>query len=574
MAKPSLLIAGESFSSDKRSVARPEAQPLDFRPVMAAAREMSSAGEEIKRLDDAQALANAQQQATEEMSLLQRELREAGGAAEAQQLFLQRSAEINDRISSQLGGDRQRERFGTMWDELYSGHRLKVMDAAMAKGVAVSKDLFRATASRLSDAASEEDDPRLYGNWMRQIDRGVSDLVSDGVMGEKEGAMTRQNYYRRAAVKTAQRLIERDPVTARRALQDGDPRFEALTDDDHAEFRDAARDAVAQKEIDDRTNRRADETSMRERARVSIDSIEKTGKLPDDDFDLNSQDIKNVLGGEAAKEWNRAKREARNAYYTNQHLSKLTAPEIESYISKHPDASPKLLDRARGIIKDRAADPVRAANETFGRAELDLDNADPAVVGKTLERRAQDQETLGVSGNSQRTLTNGEATKLAGRYSEMQAQGPNGVQSFMKDMDRMFGSKSQDAFRDVLLTATDDHDLATVGANVGRKIGVGVPPSTADAQTMTTIKAASSAEKAFSPSAAPRTDMAWKPGNVPGGAVPNYQQIQMLLAKPDLSSQFEQKFGAGAARFYLDQQQRAQRASAIAQGKLDNAGTQ
>lgn len=583
MAKPTLIVAGESFSSDRRSVTRPQAQPLDFRPAIAAAGEVYSLGEELQRLDDAQSLASAQQQATEEMDLLQRELREAGGAALAQETFMRRSAEIENRIMSGLGGERLRERFGTMWNDLYHGHRLKVIDQAFAKGVATSRDLFRTTAGRLADAAADEDDPRMAANWLRQIDKGVSDLVEDGVISAADGAAEREAFHRQAAARTAERLIERDPELAQMALDGGDPRLAVLPDEQRRDLVRKAANTATRKAAEAETQRRRDAVSMRERLRRDLESTETTGageENPDDP--LTVERVSGVLGEKAANAWRAEKEKAETVFNLTAPMKAMNAAELGAYVgrmAKEGDVV-DLAGRAERILKARAEDPVRAASDAFGRGALDIDAA-PEEIADLLRTRREDQEALGIDDAARRLLTNDEAAGLAARMTAMQIEGEDGAARFLRDMDTRFGGDAEAVLQDVLLVSSDDRDMATIGAIMGRKVGLGARPTLSEARTVQTVKGAAAAERAFSPAAPIERGAGWVPGSGAAapepasggprrsgitamaegararppaeGRVPNHAQIQMLLSRPDLAPQFEQKFGPGAASFYLDQ---------------------
>lgn len=198
--------------------------------------------------------------------------------------------------------------------------------------------------------------------------------------------------------------------------------------------------------------------------------------------------------------------------------------------------------RASGILKERAADPAAAAEKSFPDVAELAANAraeDPDSMASLVTARLQAQSALGIDELGQEPLTNKEALALsrAVTIDPDPAKQAQRMEALADQVASAYGPHADKVMAQILRARGIDRDMATMGAAFFRRAEAKIP--TADrraADTSTDISAADKAGKAVA------TDQF---------ALPNYQQQQLLMNRPELAADFDRKFGPGAAQRIL-----------------------
>lgn len=212
------------------------------------------------------------------------------------------------------------------------------------------------------------------------------------------------------------------------------------------------------------------------------------------------------------------------------------------------------VKRADAAIKLRKDDPAKAAG-AFSRvqaAEKALDPAKPETVVSLIDERLAAQDALGLPEFGRDPLTKDEALALAapltaalpGASGSVGPEQVKAMNSVVATVQATYGKHAPDVLRQVLQVHGVSRDLAGYGATMLTKLANGQVPTRADGRTGDRLGDASNAESGMAGSTRV-TAPAFR-------QVPNMAQINRLLASPDLASQFDEKFGAGTARYYLD----------------------
>lgn len=208
--------------------------------------------------------------------------------------------------------------------------------------------------------------------------------------------------------------------------------------------------------------------------------------------------------------------------------------------------------RADRVLKQRRDDPAAAVApfQSVRAAEAAADPEAPETMGLMIDARLAAQEAVGIPDLARQPLTNDEAFALA-RTITAALPGPEQVaatRQLVSDVEARYGKHADDVLRQVLAARGVDRELATYGATLLKRMNGGGTAGAGDAAAVDALTEASAADRAMT-SAAPSFRQ-----------VPNLSQIDRLLSNPELATDFDEKFGAGTARFYLEARRQRQEA--------------
>lgn len=215
--------------------------------------------------------------------------------------------------------------------------------------------------------------------------------------------------------------------------------------------------------------------------------------------------------------------------------------------------------RATTILKERASDPAAAAEKSFSEvAELaaNANAQDPDSMASLVTARLQAQTALGIEELGQKPLTNKEALALS-RAVTIDPDPAKQAQRMAELADQVasaYGPHADKVMAQILRARGVDRELAQMGAAFFKRAEAKMPArDRRAADTVTDINAA---------------DNSGKPVATDAFALPNYQQQQMLMNRPELAADFDRKFGPGAAQRILGARRKPSQSFAVDGGMV------
>ena len=306
-------------------------------------------------------------------------------------------------------------------------------------------------------------------------------------------------------------------------------------------------------------------------------SISQTGVgVSVDGEDLTFDKVKATLGEATARDWQRNRTIQSDTFKATNDLDLLPIHQMMARLqSLEPDAgSQGYADKAtvyaaaqkeiQRISKLRKDDPARAVDAAF---EKQLDplreqayGGDLVAMEELIKGRLDAQDTIGIPDYAQAPLTNSElealATPMVGELDRK-----SWTDMFAK-LDEIYGPFSDDVMAQMLQRKGLHKDAADMATGLLRSEKLGDRPSRLETRTQQEKLDASSGDVAMS---GQFEDVQWK-------AMPKQSQINLLLDSPELANRFDEKFGAGAARFYLNAQEESRLRTEHYEQSLSNRG--
>jgi hypothetical protein len=305
-------------------------------------------------------------------------------------------------------------------------------------------------------------------------------------------------------------------------------------------------------------------------------SISRDGVgLTIDGSELTFDQVSAVLGKDRATEWERKRDIGSASYQAISGLDVLPADEIAQQLQKlDPEPGSKgYVDQleimsnankaAQQILKLRKSDPAQAVDEAFDELAPLKDEAmdgDLASLEELIKGRFDAQEALGIPDHAQAPLTLSELTALA----EPVAKDPE-KQAWLDlagKIDQTYGPFADEVIIQVMRWKGLHKDVAEAAVGHLRNIELGKKPSRLEARTIEDKAQASSAIQSLE---GQYDQVRWK--EQPTGAA-----ISLLRDNPDKAGEFDQKFGDGAADYYLRAIEAARQETERYQTTLDNHG--
>lgn len=247
-------------------------------------------------------------------------------------------------------------------------------------------------------------------------------------------------------------------------------------------------------------------------------------------------------------------------------------------------ASYDAAQKQAGIyIRQRREDPASVADEAAGDKINPLLSAvqsgTPGAKLKLAQTRMEVQDALDIPEAVRQPLRQDEANSLAQRLTLVEHD-PRALntemQSILKQANSDYGPLAPQVMAQVLRARGVDKETAYIGVGMMRKLGMGLVPSQSELQQFDKSGEIDAAQKAANGEAVAKPGTSWLDwlhgtptlgplvmgaqtlmrGNGTAQAVkppslPNAAQVSLLQKNPELASQFDAKFGQGAAKSFL-----------------------
>jgi hypothetical protein len=289
-----------------------------------------------------------------------------------------------------------------------------------------------------------------------------------------------------------------------------------------------------------------------------IASIRKTGQSVDlDAAGFSEETVIASLTPEELEAWQDGRELAGQVFDAVSDLETLPAEDIERRLEAlEPDpGSPGFKDQeavlsaaekaAKDVLKLRSKDPARAVEESFETVSELADLADPEnpdTLVQLVRARLEAQSALEIPELAQQPLTLEEATNLARAVKSGDASAQAAAMNdLVGQVQAAYGSHADAVLRQVLEVRGIDRDLAQYGAALFSKLSKQERPERGEQRQAGVRRETGAAEASFGERVDPSTD-----------PIPSHRAIQLLLNQPELASEFDQKFGEGAAARILD----------------------
>ncbi|WP_180966796.1 hypothetical protein [Cohaesibacter celericrescens] len=292
-----------------------------------------------------------------------------------------------------------------------------------------------------------------------------------------------------------------------------------------------------------------------------LTSIGQTGVgLAIDGDELSFDEVKSVLGIDAANEWQR-KRQIQTASFNavtgldllpvNEMMTRLEGlepkPGSAGYVDQMAIVKAATTE-AKRIATLRKEDPAEAVDQAFDELQPLKEQAyggDLAAMEQLINGRMDAQETLGISDYSKAPLTNVEleaiARPLAGEVDK---------QAWLEmafKLDQTYGPNADEVMAQIMRWKGMHKDVAAAATGYLRKLSLGEQPSRLEAKSQGEKLGALTSEQAMD---GQFETVKWK-------LKPDDGVINALIANPDRADQFDEAFGEGAAAFYFRAQERS-----------------
>jgi hypothetical protein len=174
--------------------------------------------------------------------------------------------------------------------------------------------------------------------------------------------------------------------------------------------------------------------------------------------------------------------------------------------------------------------------------------------------RLQAEEALGIPELARQPLTQKEAVDLARAVAAEPdpAKQAKAMKELATQIEAVYGPHGEEVMRQVIQAKGIDRETAAYGAQIFARLNAGDRPANAARRQGAVLTETGQAEKAGQAKASDAFPL------------PNYKQMQMLLAHPELAEKFDAKFGQGASKRILDQPSTASHYQ-VPQGTVDIA---
>lgn len=290
---------------------------------------------------------------------------------------------------------------------------------------------------------------------------------------------------------------------------------------------------------------------------------------------LSFEQVRAVLGGKTALDWERKRTIGHETFKAVSELDILPADEIAEQLQKlepkpgsqgyHDQLTilSNVNKAAQGILKLRKTDPAQAVDQAFDELESLREAAsqgDLASLEELIRERFDAQTAIGIPDRAQAPLTLSELTALADPVAQ-DAQKQSWLDLSAK-IDQTYGPFADEVIAQVFQWKGLHKTVAEAARAHLRTVELGQRPSRLEARTTEDKVLSSSSMMAMD---GQHSDVQWK--DQPTGAA-----VSLLRENPDKADEFDKKFGDGAAAYYLRAQDAARQATEHYQRVLSNKG--
>lgn len=317
-------------------------------------------------------------------------------------------------------------------------------------------------------------------------------------------------------------------------------------------------------------------TRMQRMVNDDLASVSRDGVGLDIDGEaLSFEQVRAVLGGKTALDWERKRTIGHETFKAVSELDILPADEIAEQLQKlepkpgsqgyHDQLTilSNVNKAVQGIIKLRKTDPAQAVDQAFDELESLREAArqgDLASLEELIRERFDAQTAIGIPDRAQAPLTLSELTALAEPVA-LDAQKQSWLDLSAK-IDQTYGPFADEVIAQVFQWKGLHKTVAAAARNHLRTAELGQRPSRLEARTTEDKVLSSGSMMAMD---GQHADVQWK-------SVPNQDQIEMLWNNPNLSEKFDEEFGNGTAAYYQRVLEHSQKASERYQQTLENKG--
>ena len=318
------------------------------------------------------------------------------------------------------------------------------------------------------------------------------------------------------------------------------------------------------------------EQKMQGMIKDDLASTRSTGVgLSIDGTELDYEQVKAVLGETVATNWQHDRQVQAGIYNATAGLDVMSSTEMLNHLEAlEPKAgSPGFTDQAAirdaaqkeatRILKQRKEDPALAVDHAFDDLRALREKAyqgDPVALEEMIKGRLEAQAAIGIPDYAKAPLTNSELASVA-----MPVAGSVDRQTWnelFSTLDDTYGPYADEVMTQILHWKGLHKEVAGAVTGYLRNTKLGQKPSRIEAQSQGQKLNAITSEQAMNGGF---DAVQWK-------ATPNYKQIDLLLANPDLGNRFDDKFGSGASEFYFNAQEQSRRRTEAYRQNLDRQG--
>lgn len=318
------------------------------------------------------------------------------------------------------------------------------------------------------------------------------------------------------------------------------------------------------------------EQKMQGMIKDDLASTRSTGVgLSIDGTELDYEQVKAVLGETVATNWQHDRQVQAGIYNATAGLDVMSSTEMLNHLEAlEPKAgSPGFTDQAAirdatqkeatRILKQRKEDPAGAVDAAFDELQPLREKAyqgDLVALEEMIKGRLEAQAAIGIPDYAKAPLTNSELASVA-----MPVAGSVDRQTWnelFSTLDDTYGPYADEVMTQILHWKGLYRESAAMASAMLRNTKLGQKPSRIEAQSQGQKLNAITSEQAMNGGF---DAVQWK-------ATPNYKQIDLLLANPDLGNRFDDKFGSGASEFYFNAQEQSRRRTEAYRQNLDRQG--
>ena len=315
---------------------------------------------------------------------------------------------------------------------------------------------------------------------------------------------------------------------------------------------------------------------MRNMVDDDLASIRGTGVgLSVNGEELTFDQVKATLGESTAQQWQQKRQLQAGVFNATSGLDVMSASEMQSHLQAlEPKAGASgftdqatihdtAQKEAQRILKQRKEDPALAVDNAFDELQPIREQAyegDPVAMEELIKGRLDAQEAIGISDYAKAPLTNSELASVAMPVAgEVDRQTWN---EMFAQLNETYGPYADEVMAQILHWKGLHKDVAAAVTQYMEHAALGQKPSriqgNAQVQKIDAVTSEQAMKGGF--------------GAVQWKAIPNYEQINLLLSNPDLSGRFDDKFGAGASVFYSNAQEQSRHQTELYRQNMERQG--